>query len=453
MTATSLLSRDPATGEVVGEVRVVPVDRVADVVAAARRAQPAWSVLSPEDRIARLVAAAAAFRERATELAELITREMGKPVGEALMEVEIVAERLGESCLREIACALAPEEHEDSGTQSVVFRDPYGLCAVITPWNFPLVMPHWLVVPALMAGNAVVLKPSEETPLVGQAYADILTAVLPAGVLQVVQGGDDQGQALVEADVDLVALTGSRAAGKSVLASAGRHLKRVILELGGKDPLIVLEDADLDAAAEAAARGSFANAGQVCVSTERIYAHESIADAFVSRLVEHARSLPVGPGLDSRTRVGPLVNDHQRDHVVRHIDEAVAAGAVVAYGGDHDGTFVTPTVLVGVTPDMRIASEETFGPVASVTTVCDDDEAVRLANDTDFGLGAAVFGSTEHATAVARRLTAGMVGVNKDCRGAAGTPWVGAKQSGYGFHGSRDGHRQFAQTRVVSWRT
>jgi acyl-CoA reductase-like NAD-dependent aldehyde dehydrogenase len=451
MTASALLqSKNPATGEVVGEVTLTPLDDIPRIVAAARAAQAAWRDLGAEGRMRVLGPVGARIVERAQDYARLISREMGKPLAEAVGEVLSCGKHLARE-LQSMVDALAPEPLEDEQVKSIIYRDPLGVCAAITPWNFPFSMPHWIVMPALMAGNAVVLKPSEETPLVGQAYADVLNEVLPPGVLQTVHGADDRGKALVNADVDLIAFTGSREAGKHILGAASKDLKRVILELGGKDPLIVLDDADLAAAASFAARNSFGNAGQVCVSTERIYVHEAVAAEFVAKLVESARSFTVGNGLDGGTRVGPLVNARQRDHVLEQVHDAVAAGAVVAYGGEaRDGLFVTPTVLTGVTHAMGIAVDETFGPVACVTRVGSDDDAVALANDTRFGLGAVVFGSEARAAAVARRLNAGMIGINRGCRGAFGSPWVGAGQSGYGYHSSRDGHRQFAQTRVVS---
>ena len=313
-------------------------------------------------------------------------------------------------------------------------------------------MPAWLVVPALAAGNTVILKPSEETPLSGQAYADVLNEKLPSDVLIVVQGADDQGKRLVDSEVDLIAFTGSRETGKHILRAASGELKRVILELGGKDPLIVLESADLEKAAQFAAFNSFRNAGQVCVSTERIFVPEAIADRFEALLVEATVSMKQGDGLDEGVKVGPMVNAHQRSHVLAQLEAAVSEGAEVLAGGSgHHDNFITPTVLTGVTEEMSIATEETFGPVACVTRVESEDEAIWKANATPFGLGAVVFGEDDERTdRVARQLTAGMIGINKAAGGTPGTPWVGARQSGFGFHKSRDGHRQFAQTRVVT---
>ena len=451
MTATMLPSRNPATGEVVGAVPITRVGDIADIVARARAAQPAWAALGAEGRVELLGRAAAIMAERADELADLLTREMGKPLAEARAEIRSCADDTAQ-VLAEVAEAIAPEELEDERVRSTIYRDPYGVCAAITPWNFPFSMPHWLVLPALAAGNTVVMKPSEETPLIGQAYADLIAAALPPDVLQVVHGDEVQGSALVAADIDLIAFTGSRAAGKHILTAAAARLKRVILELGGKDPVLVLGDADLDKAARFAARNSFRNAGQVCVATERIYVDRQVADAFVEKLVAEAGGFTTGDGLEPATRVGPMVNQAQRDRVLGLIDRAVEDGARVVAGGDRQhGNFVEPTVLVDVTPEMDIAREETFGPVACVSVVDGDDEAVARANDSPFGLGAVVFGrDPDRADRVARRLHAGMVGINQSVGGARGAPWVGARESGYGFHSSRDGHRQFTQTRVVS---
>jgi acyl-CoA reductase-like NAD-dependent aldehyde dehydrogenase len=444
-----LESRNPANGEVVGRVPVTPVEAIATCVARAREAQPTWASLSLAERRARLSRAGALFAQRRDELAALITGEMGKPLADARGEVGAVADMDAE--LAEMEAALAPEVREERGLRSTLYRDPFGVVAAITPWNFPMMMPHWMVLPALMAGNAVVLKPSEETPLTAQAYADVLAQVLPEGVLQVVHGADAQGKALVASDVDLIAFTGSRQAGKHILASASQGLKRVVLELGGKDPLIVLDGADLRAAAAFAARNSFRNAGQVCVSTERIYVERSIAPAFVDALVHEAQGMKVGDGREPDTRVGPMVSARQREHVVAQIRDALAHGATLRTGGiDGPGNFLPLTVLTDVTHDMAIMRDETFGPVACVKEVEDADEAVRLANDSPYALGAAVFGPEERAAAVARRLTAGMIGINRGCGGVRGTPWVGARQSGYGFHSSPEGHRQFAQVRVVT---
>ena len=449
--AKTLKSYNPATGKVVGEVSVTPVEEIAAVVARARVAQPAWRELELEKRRQTVGPLGPRLLERAEELGRLLTQEMGKPLSDAIGEIKYCGDRLEER-LDQMVEALSPEVVEDEHARSVIYHDPFGVCAAISPWNFPLAMPHWMVVPALMAGNTVVLKPSEETPLIAQAYVDLFNEFLPPEVLQVIHGADEQGKALVAADVDMIAFTGSREAGKHILAAASSGLKRVILELGGKDPLIVLADADIHEAAQFAVNNSFRNAGQVCVSTERIYVADEIANDFEAEVLKLTEAQKVGPGTEEGVTIGPMISARQRDHVLRQIDDAVKQGATVIAGGKgHYDGFIMPTVLGGVTHEMDIMRSETFGPVVCMFRFRDVDQAVELANDTPFGLGAVVFGGDEaKAAEVGRRLDAGMIGINKGCAGAAGSPWVGAKESGFGFHSGRDGHRQFTQARVVS---
>jgi acyl-CoA reductase-like NAD-dependent aldehyde dehydrogenase len=445
----TLKSYNPATGELVGEVPITPASEVPAIVARARAAQPAWEALGLEGRAEILRKTTEIFAERAQANGELMTREQGKPLKEAVGEAKSVGNVDHE--LSEIIAALSPEVVEDGRLRSTIYHDPLGVVGAITPWNFPMSMPAWMVFPALAAGNAVIFKPSEETPLCGQAYADVLNEVLPEDVLIVVHGADDQGKAIVQSDVEMIAFTGSGAVGKHIMRESAGTLKRVVLELGGKDPMIVLDHADIPKAAKFAAWNSFRNAGQVCVSTERIFVLDSVAEEFESALVDITSAMQVGDGMENPD-IGPMINEHQRDHVLGQLDGAISAGATVLTGGEgHHDNFIVPTVLTNVTEDMDIASTETFGPVACVTRVSSVDEAVDKANDTHFGLGAVVFGQDEAETsAVARRLTAGMIGMNRAAGGALGTPWVGARQSGLGFHKSPDGHKQFTQARVVT---
>ena len=444
-------SYNPLNGEIVGTVEVTPPGEMSGIVGRARRAQATWGNLEVGKRAELLAGAAPRFMERAEELAHLITREMGKPIRESLGEARGIGAGI-ESELEQIAQALEPEKVQAGNIHSVIYRDPLGVCAAITPWNFPVAMPHWMVLPALAAGNTVVFKPSEETPLCGQAYADILGEDLPPDVLITVHGADEQGRALVQSEVDLVAFTGSREVGKEILRSTATSLRRVILELGGKDPMIVLEDADLVDAARFAAWNGFRNAGQVCVSTERILVQDRVAEEFLELLAGEAEKAVVGDGLEKATIVGPMVNARQREHVISQVRDAVQNGARVLVGGGQDqAPFISPTVLVDVPDTVSIAKEETFGPVVCVARFGSEEEAVGKANASPFGLGAVVFGGDEkRAERIARQLNAGMVGINRACGGAPGTPWVGARESGYGFHKGRDGHRQFTQSRVVS---
>jgi acyl-CoA reductase-like NAD-dependent aldehyde dehydrogenase len=447
----TLVSLNPATGDVVGELPVASPEAVNAAVARARAAQPGWAAMPLGERVRLLAEAGPRLIQRLDELARLLTTEMGKPYKEARAEIRFTVAGLEET-LSEIEEALAPERLEDAHTVSTLYHDPFGVCAAISPWNFPVAMPNQLAMPALAAGNAVVLKPSEETPLIAQAYVDLLNESLPENVLQIVHGADATGRALVAADVDLIAFTGSRETGKKILEAASGDLKRVILELGGKDPMIVLDDADIEAAAKFAVMNSFRNAGQVCVSTERIYVDRQIAEQFENRVAELTGDLVTGDGLGEGTDIGPMINARQREHVVNQVETALSQGAKVLAGGNTlEGNYYAPTVLGDIPENADIMREETFGPVACIVRFDSEDDAVRLANDTPFGLGAVVFGDADgHAPAVARRLDAGMIGINKGCGGASGSPWVGAKQSGYGFHSSKDGHRQFTQHRVVS---
>ena len=452
-TTAALTSYNPATGEPVGEVPVTPAGEIPGIVARAREAQKTWGEKTAAERADILRPAGQRLLDRADELGRLMSAEQGKPIADGVSEVTHCGEKL-KTEVDEIAEAVAPRELTAEGLVTTLRYDPLGVVAAITPWNFPMLMPQWMVLPALVAGNSVVLKPSEQTPLIAQAYADILNEFLPEGVLHTIHGEDDQGKALVAADVDLIAFTGSKATGQKIMAASAEGLKRLILELGSKDPLIVLEGADLDAAAEFAARNSFRNCGQVCVSTERIYAQDTIADAFAAKLIEQAKAYTPGDPSAEGVQMGPMVMLDQKNHVVAQVDDAVKHGAQLLHGGEKlDGNFVPATVLKGVTHDMSIMHAETFGPVAAIATVKDADEAVRLANDSEYGLGAVVFGPEELAQRVAGRINAGMIGVNRGIHGAPGSPWAGAKHSGIGYHMGPDGHRQFCQVRTITRNT
>ena len=445
----TLESLNPATGEVVGDVPITPVEDIPEIVSRARAAQSEWKAIGLEGRVELLRPIAERLADESKRIGNLITSEMGKSTREAQGEASYGATQFTPE-LESAFDAFQPEELSDDTTRSVLYRDPLGVSAAITPWNFPMLMPQQCILPSLVAGNTVVFKPSEETPLVGQAYADILNEFLPDDVLQVVHGADEQGKALVASDIDLVVFTGSRAVGSKILTACGPDLKRVVLELGGKDALIVLEDANIDAAASYAVQNSFRNSGQVCVSTERIYVEDGVADDFENLVVEKTKKWKQGNPTDESVKIGPMVSSEQRDIVLAQLEQALKDGAVLRCGGGTNDNYIEPTVLTGCSHDMQIMHDETFGPVCCIQRFKGDAEAIALANETPYGLGGAVYGETQHAMNVARQLTPGMIGVNKACGGAEGTPWVGACQSGYGYHSGRDGHRQFTQVRVVS---
>jgi acyl-CoA reductase-like NAD-dependent aldehyde dehydrogenase len=450
ITATNTLeSINPATGEVVGRVPITPASAIAEVVAKAHAAQTAWNDLGLEGRLALMQPIAERLTEDAERIGKLITEEMGKSSPEGQGEATYGASKFA-SELASAFEAFQTEEIVDENTRSFLYRDPLGVSVAITPWNFPMLMPQQCILPSLMAGNCVVFKPSEETPLVGQAYTDILNEFLPENVLQIVHGADDQGKALVASDINLVAFTGSREVGAAILTACGPELKRVVLELGGKDALIVLEDADIDAAANFAVQNSFRNSGQVCVSTERVYVEDSIADEFEKLVLDKTKEWKQGDPTDETVKIGPMVSSTQRDLVLTQLEQALKDGAVLRCGGGTHENYIEPTVLTGCSHDMQIMHDETFGPICCIQRFTGDAQAVALANETPYGLGGAVYGETQHAMNVVRQLTPGMIGINKGCGGSEGTPWVGACQSGYGYHSGRDGHRQFTQVRVVS---
>ncbi len=441
-----LASYDPSNGELLGEIQVTEAAQIGEMVARAHAAGREWRRLAVAERVALLEKAYAQLEPHLDELAVLLSREMGKDIRRATGEVSGTA--YGGIYIAQ--SAMAALKNTDLGSGTLIEYKPLGVAAVISPWNYPLAMANNLIVPALVAGNAVVFKPSEETPLIAQAFVEHLNRVLPENLLQIVYGDAEQGQAVVESDVNIVAFTGSQTTGKQIMKTAAGQLKRLVMELGGNDPMIVMQDANLESAARFAVASSFENAGQMCVSTERIYVHEMIAEKFEQRVAELASAYKVGPWDMPGVNIGPIINETQHGKIVEHIRDAEAKGARLLLGGSKQQTpYIQPTVIADMTPAMLMEQGETFGPVVAISRYSDIEEAIRRANDSTYGLGAVVYGGKE-ADAVADQLEAGMIGVNQGIGGAGDAPWVGAKQSGFGFHGSPEGHRQFAQVRVVS---
>ncbi|CAH0991281.1 Succinate-semialdehyde dehydrogenase [NADP(+)] [Sinobacterium norvegicum] len=447
---TTIKSINPSNGSLVGEVAVTSAAELADIVEKAHRARKQWWQTSLQDRAQCFKNAAPVLIENAEKIGRLISAEMGRPEQQAIGEATMVATALATK-VDAVVEALTPHCIEDEQTSTTFHYDPLGVCAAITPWNFPVNMVQWMVLPALMAGNPVIVKPSEHTPLCTQLYLQTLQQFFPQDVLQIVQGGKEQGRMLVNSDVQLIAFTGSRRAGQQILSDAAKDFKRIILELGGKDPLLVLADADIAAAASFAAQNSYYNSGQVCVSSERMYVHESVAAEFERLLIEATADVTVVAGDLQQSTMGPMVADFQRQHVLDQLNTAKAQGAEVLYGEDqHPPGYVMPTVL-RVKDTMDIMQEETFGPISCVRHYSDIDEVLEVINASDYGLSAVIFGTDiAAATEVAKAIETGMVGINKGCGGAQGSPWVGAKESGYGYHGGVAGDRQFAQVKIIS---
>jgi vanillin dehydrogenase len=447
---------NPATGEVWRGVADGGADAATDAVEAARAAQPEWSALPHDQRAKVLIDAMGAIGELQDTLVEALVDEGGSWIGKAMFETGYAAgiAQAAAAAAHMVTGELLPS---DSGKVSMVMREPVGVVSVITPWNFPLLLSMRAVAFALAVGNAVVLKPSEETPLAGGVLVGRIfeAAGLPPGLLNVVTCSRarvaEVGEVLVgHPAVGAVSFTGSSAVGREIAALGGRHLKRVALELGGKDALIILDDADLERAVGAASFGSFMHAGQICMSTERILVDAAVAEEFTERFVAKAAELGVG---DPRSNIiGPVINARQADKIRRHIDDAVAQGATVRAGGGNDGLFFQPTVLDGVAPDMAVWTEETFGPVAPVVTVSGEDEAVKLANDSEYGLSAGVItADEERGLSVARRLETGMAHVNDtSVYDEPNAPFGGVKSSGLGRHGGKAAIEAFTRTRWLT---
>lgn len=445
-----LKSFNPANKELVGEVEITDINNIASIVESSKKAQKKWRELSVDERIEYLKRGAEFLSNEINRLAVLLSKEMGKDLNRSISEVSGCAYDVAYRT-NEVKKAIKTQTFINHGMKTEVEYNALGVCAVISPWNYPLSMAHWLIIPALTAGNTVILKPSEETPLIAQAYVDIFNKVLPKDVLQIIYGDENQGKALVCSDVNLIAFTGSKEAGKDIMKNASSSLKRLIMELGGKDPLIVLEDANIDSAARFAVASSFENAGQMCTSTERVYVDKKIAKEFEEKVVHYAKNYKVG-SWDEDSDIGPIINKNQKEIILSHINDAIQKGAKVLFGNknERDG-FVDATVLTNINQDMLIAQEETFGPVVCISHFETIEEAISKANDSEFGLAAVVFGYKD-AKKVAKSIEAGMVGINQGSGSCADTPWVGSKQSGYGYHGSADGHRQFTQVKVISQR-
>jgi len=447
-------SLNPATGEVLGSVPIAGPDEVAAAVARARRAASAWAELGSARRRAELASFRRALAGRADDLADLIHRENGKPRVDAILEVMMALTHLhhaGERADKALRSEKVPAGLMANFRCTISYH-PLGVVAVIGPWNYPMFTPMGSIAYALAAGNAVVFKPSELTPLVGQLLGEIARQSLSVpDLFQVVTGDGRTGAALAGAEVDKIAFTGSAATGKRVMVAAAERLTPVLLELGGKDPMVVTEDADLDKAAEAAVWGAMSNAGQACVSIERCYVVGAAYEPFVEKAVAEARQ--VRWGADDEAHIGAITMPRQVDVIRDHLEDAIARGAKVLIGGPAEirGHFVPPTVLVDVTPEMKIMREETFGPILPIAKVASADEAVAQANATRYGLGSSVFGKAQ-VRELADRVRAGMTSINSVLAfaGVPSLPFGGVGDSGFGrIHGD-EGLREFTRVKATA---
>jgi len=457
-----ITSVNPATGEVLGELDCAGDAEVLAVVERARAAQNEWAELGLRKRLAIVGEFQAKLHARKSEIAAAITREAGKPLAEALVTEVLVVLDAARFLINHAYQLLRAETlpHGNLATKlksGRLVREAHGVIGIISPWNYPFSIPATETLAALVAGNTVVLKPSELTPLVALELASVLKASgVPPNVFQVVLGAGGAGAALVRSPIDKLVFTGSVTTGKRIATAAAERLLPLVLELGGKDPMLVLDDADVEVASSAAVWGGFVNAGQACLSVERCYVHRSLYENFANACAEKARKLRVGNGTDPNTDVGPMIHQRQLRVIESHVEDATARGCRILTGGarrsDLGSNFYAPTVLADVTHQMRIMREETFGPVLPIMAFDDDDEAVRLANDSEYGLAASIFTrDSMRGARLARRVQAGTVMVNDviSCFGISEAPHGGVKASGMGRTHGRFGLEEMVRLKYL----
>lgn len=452
---------DPATDTVFASVADSDADDARAAADAAHAAFPGWSARPARERAQALKRWHALMLEHRDDLARLISTEQGKPLHEARGEVLYGAsyvEWFAEEATRICGDIVEPAV---TGRSMLVLREPVGVVAAITPWNFPLAMIARKIAPALAAGCTVVAKPAEDTPLTALALVYLAElAGMPAGVLNIVTASRANTPAVVDAwladsRVRKITFTGSTPVGKHLARESAGTLKKLSLELGGNAPFIVFEDADLDAAVDGLMASKFRNGGQTCVCPNRVYVHEAVHDDFVERLARRVGALRVGPATEENAQIGPMINARAVDKIARHVEDAVARGARVVTGGERvrrdDGpNYYAPTVLIDATPAMALSCEETFGPVAPIFRFRHEDEVVRDANDTPFGLAAYFYSNdVRRIWRVARALETGIVGINEGAIASEAAPFGGVKESGYGREGSRHGLDDYMHTKYL----
>jgi len=454
--------RNPATQEEVGTVPIFSADQITAAVERAGAAQERWAATPIGARLKVIRRFQSLLCEQKDEVGAVITREAGKPLAEALSTEILVVLDAAEYLLKNTAEFLLPERVPHANPvmklkKGMLLREPYGVIGIISPWNYPFSLPSIQTLTALVTGNAVVLKPSEFTPFSSLELQRLLRqAGLDHELMQVVTGEGVAGSALLQANIGKLIFTGSVATGKKVAQAAAAKLLPVVLELGGKDPMIVLENADVNVASSAAVWGAFMNAGQTCLSVERCYVHESIYQKFLDACVAKAGRLRHGPGDAANTDIGPMIHERQLETVQRHVDDAIARGARLLLGGNPatnlGPNFYQPTILADVNHDMDLMREETFGPVLPVCSFKSDEEAVALANDSEFGLAASIWTQDKRrGEALARLIHAGTVMVNDvvACFGISEAPHGGVKASGIGRTHGRYGVEEMVWLKYV----
>ncbi|MCP5269601.1 MAG: aldehyde dehydrogenase family protein [Burkholderiaceae bacterium] len=450
---------NPANGNVWARVPDGSLQDTRAAIDAAQAAFPAWSALMFQQRSHYMIKIAEVVERRKKDLVEALKHEGGGWFGKGMFEAGYVPEVFYAAAASNYA-AIGEVLPSENGKLSMAMRRPMGVITCISPWNFPALLTARGIAFAIAAGNTCVLKPSEETPYTGGLFfAEVFEeAGVPPGVLNVLTCSRENIVAIGDELIDNprikgISFTGSTPVGRMIAARAGAHLKKACVELGGKDSLIVCDDADMDRATQAANFGSFMHQGQICMSVEKVLVQDKIFEPFVQRFVERAAKLKVGdPSVDDGAIIGPLINDKQAAKVKEQIDDAVAKGAKVLLGGGVRGRFVEPTILLGVTPQMKVYQEETFGPVVPVIPFRSDDEAVAIANDTEYGLSSGVMTKDEaRGLRIAQQLDTGMCHINcSSVNDEPHVPFGGAKASGLGRHGGRWSHETFTETRWIT---
>ncbi|MFI7000362.1 aldehyde dehydrogenase family protein [Nocardia sp. NPDC050175] len=446
---------DPATGEVVGRVRFQPVEELDAAIGRARTAQGGWAARSDEDRVDLLLRAADAVEAATEPLAELLSREQGKPLNGPNARFEVGA---CVAWLRATAATTLPGETlvDDDTAHAELHYRPLGVVGAIGPWNWPMMITIWQIAPTLRMGNTAVVKPSEYTPLSVLALVDVLNSVLPQDILQAVVGAGELGARLAShPDIDKLMFTGSTRTGQAVIKSSADTVKRLTLELGGNDAGIVLPDVDPQAIAEDLFWGAFINTGQTCAAMKRLYVHTDIYDAVCAALVEVAANAPMGRGLHEANVLGPLQNRQQFDIVSRLVEAARTSGATLLTGGNPDltapGNFYPLTLVADIDNDNPLVSEEQFGPALPIIRYHDIEEAIAMANALDVGLGASVWsGNKATARTIAARLEAGTVWINSHGGVHPMIPFGGVKKSGYGLEFGVEGLKSVAAPQVIN---
>ena len=430
---------------------------VNEAVSAANTAYNDWHKMSASERRDLMKELANKSRENANELAKTISMEMGKPFPEALDEIDTVADFLdyyGELARDEVGRIVAPV---DRNTMSLVRYESIGVIGCIIPWNYPLALMGWKLAPALAAGNTVVMKPSEITPLSILHWCNVVESVLPDGVINVITGfGQSAGEPIVKhPDVPVVTFTGSVATGKKIAKFAAENLKKVSLELGGKDPMIICDDADIEIAAQGASWGGFVNAGQVCTSIERVYVFENVMDQFTEAIIEEAKKVVLGDPMKEDTHIGPMASKLQQEKAIEKVNQAIKDGARLLAGGSvpenlDRGYFYQPTVLDNIEPNMEIITEEAFSPVLPIQKVSSIEEAIQWSNDSVYGLGCSIFtNDIDRALTAADDIKSGTVCINSPLMENIAAPFGGMKQSGIGREHGKEALDEFREAKHI----